>query len=137
MSLAIFPPHFVTRIFSSAFYHPHFSIRSLSSAIFHPHFIIRIFLSAIRRHPVRTLQRPLDELTSQRSSRKCSLLLFFKFGQIALTFLVVIWLVLVQDSIVIKTVNEDLRLSSSPSIPSICGRMYRKEVIRTMATVNL
>ena len=50
MSLAIFHPHFVIRIFPSAF--------------FHPHFIIRIFLSAIRhppsaiRHPVRTLQRP-------------------------------------------------------------------------------
>ena len=79
MSLAIFHPHFVIRIFASAFYHPHFSIRVLSAAFFHPHFIIRIFPSAfyqphfsirilsaaffyppsaIRRHPVRTLQRP-------------------------------------------------------------------------------
>ena len=32
----------------------------MSLAIFHPHFSIRIFLSAIRRHPVRTLQRPLQ-----------------------------------------------------------------------------
>ena len=36
MSLAIFHPHFVIRIFSSAFYHPHFSIRVLSSATRHP-----------------------------------------------------------------------------------------------------
>ena len=70
----------------------------------------------------------LDELTSQQSTGKCSLLLFFKLGHIALTFLVVIWLVLVQDSVVIKTVNEDLRLSSSPSVPSICGRMYRRKL---------
>ena len=63
----------------------------------------------------------LDELTSQRSTSKCSLLLFFKFGHIALTFLVAVWLVLEQDSVIIKTVNEDLRLSSSPSVPSICG----------------
>ena len=28
---------------------------------------------------------------------------------------------IVQDSVVIKKVNEDLRLSSSPSVPSICG----------------
>ena len=41
----------------------------------------------------------LDELTSQRSTGKCSLLLFFKLGHIALTFLVVIWLVLVQDAV--------------------------------------
>ena len=31
-----FHPHFVIRIFPSAFYHPHFSIRILSSAIRHP-----------------------------------------------------------------------------------------------------
>ena len=57
MSLAIFHPHFVIRtlsigIFPSAFYHPQFSIRILSSAFFSPH-------STIRRHPVRTLQRPI------------------------------------------------------------------------------
>ena len=40
-------------------------------------------------------------------------------AQLALAFLVVIWLVLVQDSVVIKKVNEDLRLSSSPSVPSV------------------
>ena len=51
MSLAIFHPHFVIRIFPSAFCHPHFSIRISSSAFFYPPF-------AIRRHPVRTLQRP-------------------------------------------------------------------------------
>ena len=43
----------------------------------------------------------LDELTSQRSTGKCSLLLFFKFGYIALKFLVVIRLMKVQDSVVI------------------------------------
>ena len=72
----------------------------------------------------------LDELTSQRSTGKCSLLLFFNLhvGHIALTFLVhvVIRLVLVQDSVVIKKVNEDLRLSSSPSVPSICGRIIKE-----------
>ena len=54
MSLAIFHPHFVIRIFPSSFYHPHFSIRILSSAIFLPHFIFRIFFyppSAIRHPP--------------------------------------------------------------------------------------
>ena len=49
----------------------------------------------------------LDELTSQRSTGKCSLLLFFKFGHITLKFLVVIRLVIVQDAVVIKTVNEN------------------------------
>ena len=44
----------------------------------------------------------LDELTSQQSTGKCSLLLFIKLGHIALTFQVVIWLVLIQDSVVIK-----------------------------------
>ena len=56
---------FFIRILSSTFY-TYFSIRILSSAIFHPHFMILLFLSAtrhlpsaaIRRHPVRTLQRP-------------------------------------------------------------------------------
>ena len=43
------------------------------------------------------------------------------FEPTTLRDLVVIWLVLVQDSVVIKTVNEDLRLSSSPSVPSIAG----------------
>ena len=43
----------------------------------------------------------LDELTSQRSTGKYSLL-FFKLGQIALTSLVVIRLVVVQDSVLIK-----------------------------------
>ena len=66
----------------------------------------------------------LDELTSQQSTGKCSLLLFFKLGHI----FGYIWLVLVQDSVVIKTVNEELRLSSSPSVPSICGRMYRRKL---------
>ena len=65
---AFFHPHFSIRIFPSAFFHPHFSIRIFPSAFFHPHFSIRIFHphfsirhppSAIRRHPVRTLQRPL------------------------------------------------------------------------------
>ena len=70
----------------------------------------------------------LDELTSQQSTGKRSLLLFFKLGHIALTFLVIISLVLVQYSVVIKKVNEDLRLSSSSSVPSICGRMYRRKL---------
>ena len=43
----------------------------------------------------------LDELASQRSTGKYSLL-FFKLGHIALTFLSVIRLVEVQDSVVIK-----------------------------------
>ena len=51
VSLAIFHPHFSIGILSSAFCHPQFSIRILSSAFFYPP-------SAIRRHPVRTLQRP-------------------------------------------------------------------------------
>ena len=42
----------------------------------------------------------LDELTSHQSTGKCSLLLFFKFGHIAHKFLVVIRLVVVQDSVV-------------------------------------
>ena len=73
----------------------------------------------------------LDKLTSQRSTGKCSLLLFFKFGHTALEFLLslVIRLVVVQDSVVIQTVNDtDLRLSSSPSVPSICGRMFRRNL---------
>ena len=72
----------------------------------------------------------LDELTSQRSTGKCSLLLFFNLhvGHITLRFLVVIRLVLVQDSVVIKTVNENLRLSSSPSVPSICGKLYQRNL---------
>ena len=41
LSYAFFHPHFIIRIFPSAFCHPYFSIR-----IFHPHFIIRIFPSA-------------------------------------------------------------------------------------------
>ena len=57
VSLAIFYPHFVIRIFPSAFYHPHFSIHFLSSAIFHPHFILLIFLSAIR-HPPSAIRHP-------------------------------------------------------------------------------
>ena len=65
----------------------------------------------------------LDELASQRSTGKCSLLLFFKVGHIALTFLVVIGLEVVQDSVVTKTVNQNVRLLSSHSVPSICGRM--------------
>ena len=51
VSLAIFHPHFIIRIFPSAFNHPQFSILILSSAFFYPP-------SAIRRHPLRTLQRP-------------------------------------------------------------------------------
>ena len=50
MSLATFHPHFVIRIFPSAFYHPQFPIRILWSAFFYSP-------SAIRRHSVRTLQR--------------------------------------------------------------------------------
>ena len=69
----------------------------------------------------------LDELPSQRSTGKYSLL-FFKLGHIALTFLVVIGLVVVQDSVVIKTANEHLRLSTSPSVPSICGKMYGRKL---------
>ena len=54
--IRIFPsafchPHFIIRIFLSAFYHPHFSIRILSSAFFYPHFIIRHPPSAIRHPP--------------------------------------------------------------------------------------
>ena len=78
VSLAIFHPHFAIRILSSAFFHPHFVIRILSSAFFHPHFVIRILSSAffyppsaIRRHPVRTLQRPLET----ELSHSCSVLL--------------------------------------------------------------
>ena len=41
---------------------------------------------------------------------------------------VVIRLVVIQDSVVIKTVNENLLLSSSPSVPSICGRMYQRSL---------
>ena len=41
-------------------------------------------------------------------------------------FLVVIRLVVVQDSVVIKTVNEKLRLASSPSVPSICERIIKE-----------
>ena len=63
-----------------------------------------------------------------KSLSKCSSLLFFKFGHKALKFLEVIRLVAVQDSVVIKTVNENLRLSSSSSVPSICGRMYRRNL---------
>ena len=60
----IFPHRdFIIFIVSLAIFHTHFSIRILSSTFCHPHFVIRIlssafFLSAIRRHPVRTLQRP-------------------------------------------------------------------------------
>ena len=64
VSLAIVHPHFDILIFPSAFYHPHFSIRIFLSAIRHPP-------SAIRRHPVRTLQRPLKKafpLASQTNS---------------------------------------------------------------------
>ena len=60
-----------------------------------------------------------------------SLLFFFK---LAITFLVVIRLVVVQESVVIKIANENLWLSS-------CSFDLRedvsKEVIRTMAMVNL
>ena len=59
LSPKLFHPHFIIRILSSAFCHPHFVIRILSSAFCHPHFSIRHPPSAIRRHPVRTLQRPL------------------------------------------------------------------------------
>ena len=75
----------------------------------------------------------LDELAPQRLTSKYSLL-FFKLGQIALTFLVVIRLVVVQDSVLIKkekkTVNENLRPSSSPSVPSICRNRYRRKLSR-------
>ena len=56
------------------------------------------------------------------------LLLFLKFWHVVLKFLVVIRLVVtvVQDSVVIKTVNENLLLSSSPDVSSICGRMYQR-----------
>ena len=52
VSLAIFHPHFVMRIFPSAFYHPQFFIPILSPAFFYPP-------SAIRCHPLRILQRPI------------------------------------------------------------------------------
>ena len=45
-----------------------------------------------------------------------------------LKFLVVIRLVVIQDSVVIKTVNENLLLSSSSSVPSISGRMYQRSL---------
>ena len=70
----------------------------------------------------------LDNLTSQRSTGKYSWLLFFKFGHKALKFLVVIRLVVEKDSVVIKTVNDNLRLSSSPTVPSICGRVYQRNL---------
>ena len=44
----------------------------------------------------------LDKLISQQSTSKCSLLLLFKFRLIAFKLLVVIRLVVVQDSVVIK-----------------------------------
>ena len=63
-------------------------------------------ITQVMRKPIqacRVHSGALDELTSQQSTGKCSLLLlFFKLGHIALTFQVVIWLVLVQDSVVIK-----------------------------------
>ena len=62
----IFPHRdFIIFIVSLAIFHTHFSIRILSSAFCHPHFVIRIFLSAIRRHPVRTLQRPVKTCSFQ------------------------------------------------------------------------
>ena len=70
MSLAIFHPHFVIRIFPSSFYHPHFSIRILSSAIRHPPSAIRHPPSAIRRHPVLTLQRPQVTLHFEETNYK-------------------------------------------------------------------
>ena len=72
MSLAIFHPHFVIRIFPSTFYHPHFSIRILSSAFFYPPSAIRHPPSAIRhppsaairsvlyRDPTRDIEKKLD-----------------------------------------------------------------------------
>ena len=57
-------------IFPSAFYHPHFIIRILSSAFYYPHFIIRHPPSAIRRHPVRILQRPV--VNGKQVTRNCS-----------------------------------------------------------------
>ena len=58
LSSAFFYPHFTVRIFPSAF----FIIRNFPSAFFYPP-------SSIRRHPVRTLQRPslkgLDSLTGR------------------------------------------------------------------------
>ena len=71
--LAIFHPHFVIRIFPSAFchphfpstfYHPHFSIRIVSPTFFHPYFIIRIFPSVFYhlhfsiRHPPSAIRHP-------------------------------------------------------------------------------
>ena len=51
----IYPrPDIFILILFSALFHPHFVIRIFSSAFFHPP-------SAIRRHPVRTLQRPVKE----------------------------------------------------------------------------
>ena len=48
-------------------------------------------------------------------------------------FVVVVFKILehcpqVQDSVVIKTVNENLLLSSSPSVPSICRKVYQKKL---------
>ena len=41
-------------------HHLHSVIRIFPSAFCHPHFSIRILSSAIRRHPVRTLQRSVS-----------------------------------------------------------------------------
>ena len=64
----------------------------------------------------------------------------FVFIQVRLTdsphrqlFVVVVFKILehcpqVQGSVAIKTVNENLLLSSSPSVPSICRKVYQKEL---------
>ena len=52
-------PHFVIRLFPSAFYHPHFSIRILSPVLFHPHFSIRHPPSAIRHPPSAAIRSAL------------------------------------------------------------------------------
>ena len=64
----------------------------------------------------------------------------FVFIQVHLTnsphrqvFVVVVFKILehcpqVQGSVVIKTVNENLLLPSSPSVPSICRKVYQKKL---------
>ena len=52
-------PHFIIRIYPSAFYHPHFPIRILSSAFFYPP-------SAIRRHPSALYRDPLSPVSFTR-----------------------------------------------------------------------
>ena len=71
--------HSVIGNISSPFCHPHFSIRILSSAFCHPP-------SAIRRHPVRTLQRPPLRRHGYKQSSKLSQLQNTQLNLLTATF---------------------------------------------------